>query len=128
MVTAVEQLALDRAAFDHHALFGVEPVQTRGEQELDRRRNCHVGQIFDRPPPPVLKPQQTVVDEHPQYLLHKQRITLGRVEDPGASGRRDVGLAKQVVDQAGDLVAGQRLEQDRCGVQLAARPAGAQLE
>ena len=40
---AVEEAALDRAALDDGALLGLEPVDARGEQRLDRRRHGVVG-------------------------------------------------------------------------------------
>ena len=40
---AVEDLALDRAPLEHHALFGLELVEPGCEQRLDRRRDDHVG-------------------------------------------------------------------------------------
>ena len=57
VVTArrVEDLALDRPAFDHGAFLGVQPVQAGGEQQLDRRRHGDVREILDRAPRAVLE-------------------------------------------------------------------------
>ena len=46
----VEDLAFDGPALDHRALLRVEPVQARGEQQLDRRRDRDVGEVLDGAP------------------------------------------------------------------------------
>ena len=124
----VEHLALHRAAFHHRALLGIEAVQARGEQQLDGRRHREVGQILGRAPHLPVESQQAVVDQHADHLLDEQRVTVGRREDALASRRRQVVLAEQVVEQFDGGIAGQRLEQDRRRVHLAAAPLRAQLE
>ena len=124
----MEDLSLDGAAFDHGALLRVEPVQTRGQQQLDRRRDREVREVVDGAPRAILESQQAVVDQHADHLLDEQRIPLRGREDPFARGARQVGVAQQVVEQRARLVAGERFEQDRGRVHLAAAPAGADLE
>ena len=46
----VELLALDGRPLDHRALVAAQPVEPRGEQRLDRRRDGDVGQVAGRRP------------------------------------------------------------------------------
>ena len=126
--SGVEDLALHGAALDDCALLRVQPVQAGREQELDRRRNGHVREVLDRAPRAVLEPQQSVVDQHREHLLDEQRVALGRLEDPGPGGWRDLGTAEEVVHQRRRRLAVERLQQDRARVHLPARPPRADLE
>ena len=126
--TLVEDLALDRRPLDHGSFAGLEPVEAGGEQCVDRRRHGHRGEIARRGPAPVLTDEQTVVDQHRQHLLDEERIALRRLRDalPDLLGQLD--LTDEVLDQAAAFVIGERLEQDRRRVQLAAAPARADVE
>ena len=124
----MEHLALDRSALDHRALVGVEPVQARGQEQVDRRRHGDVRQILDRSPRTALESEEAVVDQHREHLLDEERVALGGLEDPVTRDLRDVGSPEEVVDELRRIVAGQRLKQDRGRVHLAAAPTGADLE
>ncbi len=47
---SVEDLPLHRASLDHRAFLGIQAVEPRGKEELDRRRHREVGQIVNRAP------------------------------------------------------------------------------
>ena len=75
----MEDAALDRAALEHAALGGVELVEARGQQRLDRRRHGHVAVA-------------RLLDER-DHLLDEQRVALGRLADPVAQVVVEVGEA-----------------------------------
>ena len=104
----VEHLALDRASLERASLRRRQPVDARGEERLDRRRNGDCLQALSR--------------GHREHLFDEQWVALGRVEDPRAQLGRDPGLAREAVDQRLRLPGAERLEQQRRRVQLAARP------
>jgi hypothetical protein len=64
----VEHLSLDRAAFEHMALGGIELVEACGEERLDRRRNLDL--VAVRRP----------ADER-EHLLEVERVAAGRAAD-----------------------------------------------
>ena len=66
---AMEEPPLDRGALDDRTLLGLEAVDARREQRLDRRRHGRVGCL-------------RVVGEHREQLLDEERIALGRLDDP----------------------------------------------
>ena len=109
----MEDLSFDGAAFDHGALLRVEPVQTRGQQQVDRRRDREVREVVDGAPRAIFESQQAIVDQHADHLLNEQRVSLRGREDPFARGARQVCIAQQVVEQRARLVTGERFEQDR---------------
>ena len=124
---AVEHLALDGPALDHPPLVVAEPVEARREQDPDRRRDLHAPQVSRADPVPVLLAQEPVVHEHPQHLLDEEGVALRRGLDPGAGlGQRRP--PEEVVDEALRLRLGQRLEEDRRGVELPSAPGRAQVE
>src|SRR6185437_3894921 len=60
---AVEQLALDRAAFEHATFRSIELIDARGQQRLDRRWHRH-----------RLRPR---VACHRDHLLDEERVACG---------------------------------------------------
>ena len=124
----VEHLALDRASLDHAAFLGVEPIEARRQQQVDRRRHGHVREVFRRTPRPSLEAEQSVVDQHREHLLDEQRVPLSCLEDPVARHAWDVRATEEVVDEEGCILARERLEHDRRRVQPAPAPTGPHLE
>ena len=124
----VEDLALDGAALDHGTLVGVQSVQARGEQEVDRRWDRHVREVLDGAPRTPFEAKEAVVDQHREHLLDEQRVALRGFEDPVPRDLRYRRLPQEVVDEQRGLVTGEGLEKDRGGVHLAATPAGADVE
>jgi hypothetical protein len=107
---AVEDLALDRAAFEHVTLGGLELIEARGQKRLDRRGHRYLAALLgDR-----------------QHLLDEERVAAGRVEDPAAELLGDA--LRERCDQLHGLVRGERLQQDVARVQLAAAPSGPLVE
>ena len=82
----VEEPPLDRGTLENGALLGLETVDARGEQRLDRRRNGVLGGIW-------------IVEEHGQHLLDEERVALGVLHDPAADLRGQAHAERQVVDQ-----------------------------
>ncbi len=74
----------DRRALDNGPLSVLEPVEARGEERVDRRRDPEARQIALDDPAPVAPLEQVVVDEHPQGLADEQRVPFGRLGDPRA--------------------------------------------
>ena len=68
--TAMERSALDRAALEHVPLPGIELIQPRREQRLDRRRNGDL--VVAR------------LLQQRDHLLDEQRVAFGGLLDPGA--------------------------------------------
>ena len=117
----------DRRALDNGPLFALEPVEARGEERVDRRRDPEARQIAYDDPAPVAPLEQAVVDEHPQGLADEQRVPFGRLGDPRACVFGELPPAEQVADQAVGLGVRQRRERDERLVRLAGEPAPARL-
>ena len=104
-------------------LLGVEPVQTRGEQEVDRGRDRHVREVLDRAPRPVLRSGGV---RRRSTSRASPRRTAGSPRPPRGSGRarslRDVRPPEEVVDEQRGLVARERLQQDRAWRSSCRRP------
>ena len=107
----MEDEPLDRAALENASLAGVELVEPRGEQGLDRRRHRDLAAVFRG---------------HGDHLLDEEWIASGRLEDPVAQSVRDpVG---ECPDQLARGFRAERLEQHVRRVQLAATPSGSPVE
>ena len=113
---AVEDLPLDGTAADHVALAGPEPVEPRLQERLDRRRHRR----SRRAPPSSL----TVASI--SSMKSGLPSAAGRIRRAHVVG--ELRSAREPRDQQLAVLAGERLEQDRRRVQLAAAPAGPQLE
>src|SRR5439155_15582502 len=107
--STMEDLALHRSALDHGALVAAEPVETRLQECLDRRRHGHVG-------------VDAVLTHHRDHLFDEERITLRSVDDPRAHPRIELDLLEQLTHEKCTVSRRQRLEQERAGIQLAASP------
>ncbi len=96
---AVEDLTLDRASLENTALLGLELVDTRGEQRLDRRWHDDLG---------ILRAL-----EHRHHLLHEERVPPGRTKNTGPEGSVDQPARQTVVHQQLTGILGKRLEPKR---------------
>ncbi len=81
----VEDLSLDRAAFEHVALRRIELVEACGQQGLDRRRNLDLLAV------------RGSADEG-EHLLEVQRVAAGRPAD----SRLQAVLESRAFEQSGD--------------------------
>ena len=81
-----------------HAFLGRQPVETRGDERLDRRRN---------------RIRRAALRQHRGHLLEVERIPLGRLRDPSTRGRVERPLLSDLVEECVRLLLGQRLEQSR---------------
>jgi hypothetical protein len=108
---SVEQPPFDRRPFDHCSLLGLEPVDPRGEQRLDRRRDLQLA-VF-------------ALRLHRDELLHEERVPLGGLDNPGLGVG---GKLVQLLDQRLRLFARKRLERDQRRVRPWRRPDRAPLE
>ena len=111
---AMEHAPLDRAALEHDSLGGVELVESRGKQCLDRRGHG--------------KSTAGGVAQKRDHLLDEQRIPFRCLEDP----RPQSLIGRRAVEEARNEIVGigrrQRLEEYRRRVELAAAPAGTPVE
>ena len=105
-----------------------QPLQAGGDQGVDRRRDGELARRLHERPVTVVLLEQPVVDQHREQLLHEERIALGGVGDTPGLLARKAAATEQVRHELPALVRGERLQQDRGGVALAAAPAGALLE
>ena len=112
--TAVEDLPLDGAALEYAALGRIELIETRGKQRLDRRRHDDLAVAG--------------LGDHREHLLDEEWVAFGRLTDPLAQSFREHGIAEEPLDQLVGLVRGERLEQDRGRIELAACPGRAPIE
>ncbi len=85
---AVEHLALHRAALDHGALLGVQPVQPGREQQLDRRRHRDVARGPRWRP---TRPSSGGAGRRRSASRASPRRTAGCPRPPPGSGRARVG-------------------------------------
>ena len=93
----VEDLSDHRGAPEQRALRVIQPIQTRGQQRLDRRRDRDPFEILRRDPTIALSSDHAVVHQHRHRLLGEQWIALGGLDDPRSRGTVDA--ADQVVDE-----------------------------
>ena len=87
-----------------------------------------VGEVGRGDPGSVLPCEQAVVDEHLEHLLDEQRVPLRRLEDPCAGVLGELGLAEEVAHQELAFASGERLEEHRGRVHLAAAPCRPRVE
>ena len=91
------------------------PVEPRLQQRLDRRRHDDLTVA-------------AVLAHECEHLLDEERVPVGRLQDPPTHVARQLRTARETRDQQFAVLAGERLEQDRRCVQLAAAPSRPQLE
>ena len=106
---AMEQAPLHRRPLEGAAFVGLEPVDARGEERVDRRRHL----VLAGP---------RIVGQHREHLLDEERVALGRLDDPPAEPGRQVVLPEQRVDEAVRLDRLQRLELDERSAQVRRSP------
>ena len=107
----MERSSLDRAALKDVPFPGLELIQPRCEQRLDRWWNDDL--VIAR------------LLQQRHHLLHEQRVALGSLLDPGLEVFVQLGEA---LDQHHGLGGGKRFEQHRRRIDLAAAPARPAVE
>ena len=108
-----ELLPDDRAALEHRALAGAEPVEARGEQRLDRLRQRALG--------------EAAFQREREELLEEERVALGGLDDAGALIRLEDRPAETVEQRVG-LLRGERVEHDPVDVRAPLEERGPLLE
>ena len=108
---AMEDSAFDGTPLEHAALGGVQLVEARRQQRLDRRWNRHVAVV-------------RLHDER-HHLLNEQRVAFRRLAD---ALTKSVVEVRQARDHQLRLVGAERLQQNAGCVHLAARPARPTIE
>jgi len=98
----VEHASLDRRTFDHGPLLGLEAVDPRCQQRLNRRRDHELSVAAFR--------------VHREQLFDKKRVTFRRLDDTGALGFRQRSLVDEALDQRGGIVLGERGNRDQCRI------------
>src|SRR5439155_26940606 len=73
-----ELLADHRRALDRPPLWVAEPIETRSEQRLDRRRDRDRVELADLQGSVRAPPDMAVIEEHPDDLLDEERIPVRR--------------------------------------------------
>ena len=109
----MEDLSLHRTALDHDALVVVQRVEPRLEQRPDRRR--HVDRA-------------ACLSGEGGHLLEEQRIAVRGRHDAPARLVVELDVGEEAVGKPSSVRLGERLEEDRRGVQLAAAPARPDVE
>src|SRR5690348_13061970 len=120
--SAVEDLAFDGASLDDGPLVLAQPIESCGEESVDRRWNGDLRQITGWNPLAVPPCQEAVVNEHPQHLLDEQGISLGRAHDPISDVLVELGTPEEIRHQLCRFAVVQTLEKHGSGVELAAAP------
>ena len=98
-VLAPERLALDGGRAQQRALGGLEPVQPRGQQRLDRGRH--------------LRQRLALVVDHRHQLGDEQRVALRHLEDAPADVGADRRGAGEPVQELARVPGGERVEHER---------------
>ena len=112
---AVEDLPFDGAAADHVPLARAEPVEPGLQERLDRRRHHDLRLA-------------AVLAHHREHLLDEERVPVGGLQDSLAHVVGDLRSTGEPRHQHLTVRDGERLEQDRRRIELAAAPAGPELE
>ena len=120
--TPPELLADHRGALQDRLLLGLEAIEARGEQGVDRGRDRQLPDVA-RDPAVAVEHEGAVVDEHADELLDEERVAVGGALDVRCDRRVQLRGAEQVREQGVDVVAVERLER-----QVVAGPARTELE
>ncbi len=98
------------AAMSASCASGLEPVDPREDDLLDRRRDLD-RDLVDEPPALAVRHERAGVDQRTDELLEEERVPLGGLEDPPLHlvGKRS-SVADERVKQLAPGVARQRLE------------------
>ena len=122
-----EDVPDDRGRLDDRALLGSEPVDSRGKQRLDGRRDRHDREVAACVPAPVDELQPLLLDQHGEQLLDEQGIALGSGDHARTHVVVEPGVAEQVVDHPLAVTHAERLEHHVRRVRCV-RPFGPELE
>ena len=119
---APEDAPDDRSALEQRLRSGIEVVDARGDQRLQRVRHA-IGRAVAR----------SALDEHPDRLLDEQRIAFGSIERLLRQRRRPLArgsgeLAQELLDELRALLLRERLELDRRRANTASTPARPRVE
>src|SRR5205814_3562800 len=106
-----ELLADDRRALDDRLLLGIEPIEPRSEQRVDRRRDRQLANLT-RDPPAVLEHERAVVHQPADALFQQQRVAVRGLLDVRAHLRVELRRTEQVAEQGLDVLALERLEDE----------------
>lgn len=123
----VEDGAGDRSGLEHDALLPAKPVEPRGEERRDRRRNGDRARP-DRPPSSLIGRERALVDEHGDHLLGEERVALRGLRDPGTHLRREPRAPEQLLSHAAGLLLREGRQQDALRALVPLHPARAILE
>ena len=107
-----EDLADDRGRFDHGSLVGLQVVEARREQRVDRRRHDGASDVGGRVPASALEADEPLVDEHRDELLDEERVPLGGFHDARPNALVQAGPAEQVLRDGARVVLGETFELD----------------
>jgi hypothetical protein len=95
-----ELLTHDSGALDHHPVVIRQPVQTRGQQGMDGRRDGDLRRLVGSLPGTVMAFQHAVVHKSAKDLRHEQRVSLGDTDDvvdqSAVDGAREQALGEQL--------------------------------
>ncbi len=124
---AHEHLPDDGSGLDHGSLVPRQPVETGGEERLDRRRHGRPLDPARRAPAPVLEADEPLVDEHREQLLDEERVSLGRLDDSCSHALVEARASEEMLRDGARVLCRERLELDAaCSVRR--RPFGHPLD
>ena len=110
-----EDVADHGGGLDDRPLLGLEVVEPRRKQCLDRGRHRHAVDRADGTPAAVLEANDALVDEHGQELLDEERIPLRGLDDPGTHLVLEPGLPEQMARDLPRMIVRERPELDPPG-------------
>src|SRR4030095_13947720 len=88
---------------------GIEAVESRGQERVDRRWDGQLADVACNPAS-VVEDERAVIDEHPDELLDEQRVPLGGELDSPSDLGVQLGRAEEIPEQRVQLVGGERLQ------------------
>src|SRR6185503_11591301 len=100
----------DRRRLDHRALARLERVEARGQKRLDRGRDGDLRQLVGEAPGVTVELEKMLVYEHPEKLLRKERVALGRSDDPIEDRGVERTVAEKPLDHASRVLGVERLQ------------------
>ena len=112
----MEQLALHRGRLDRGTLVVREPIEAGCQKCLDR------GRYREGRSTPTVREQEC------EHLLHEERVSTRRFDDPPSHRLLDVDRTRQVLQERHALGVGQRFEANRCRVRLPSSPLRTKFE
>ena len=98
----------DGSTLEHALLVGIEAVDTRGDDGLDRRWNLDIWRIDRELIRATLADQHARLDERPRAFFQEERVAA-RPRDQDRLERREMRMASdQAVEQEGSIIGHQR--------------------